>query len=237
MKRKKPALEKLKLISYIQKFLSNFHYQKLFLEFQGLEILQEWIKRNIDGSYPVFNQINIILDVLFQLPVTVTNLRNCSIGSYVMDLKNLKESKQIKKKASEIVEKWSRIVWDINTNYSDFEAENKHYKTIFSNRKRNRESNFMDNDESENPYRNSRNYVENKLPKEEIDMKGKVEKNKNLANSHMNEYSHAKIPKKALFDFTVKPEFNENEFLHKPSLIKNKFVFGEKKKPIRHKGE
>jgi len=239
MKRNQPALDKLKLLKVIQKFLSNYHYQKIFLECQGLEILQEWIKKNRDGSYPLFNQITVILDVLDQLPVSVTNLRNCAIGSYVMDLKDVKESKNIQKKACELVEKWSRIVWDINTNYSDFEAENKHYKAIFSNRKRQRDSHFLENEESENrfgSFNNSQNRNENFKRDESGSLKVN-EKSKNLASSHLNEYSHAKIPKKALFDFIVKPEYNDIDFSHKPSIIRSKYVFGEKKNSGRHKGE
>jgi hypothetical protein len=235
--RNQPAIEKLKLVNIIQKFLSNYYYQKVFLECQGLEILQEWIKRNRDGSYPVFNQISVIVEILDQLPVSVTNLRNCTIGSYVMDLKDIKESKQIQKKASELIEKWSRIVWDINTNYSDFEAENKHYKAIFSNKKRQRDINFLDNEDSENRFNdnNKNGNADNQRNREEG---GNVkEKGKNLASSLLKEYSHAKIPKKALFDFVVKPEFNENEFSHKPSILRSKFVFGEKKKSGRNKGE
>jgi len=237
MQRNQPAIEKLKLVNIIQKFLSNYHYQKVFLECLGMEILQEWIKRNRDGSYPVFNQISVILDVLDQLPVSVTNLRNCAIGSYVMDLKEIKESKSMQKKASELIEKWSRIVWDINTNYSDFEAENKHYKAIFANRKRQRDLNFIDNEDSENRFNDEskRGNLDNQRNRDEG---GNVkEKAKNLASSHLNEYSHAKIPKKALFDFIVKPDFNENDFSHNPSLMRSKFVFGEKKKAGRHKGE
>lgn len=239
LQRNQPAIEKLKLVSIIQKFLSNYHFQKIFLECQGLEILQEWIKKNRDGSYPVFNQISVVLQVLDQLPVSVTNLRNCAIGSYVMDLKEIKESKPIQKKASELIEKWSRIVWDINTNYSDFEAENKHYKAIFSNRKRQRDLNYLDNEDSENRFNNNENYksgnADNTRNRNE-DGNGK-EKAKKLASSHLNEYSHAKIPKKALFDFIVKPDYNETEFSHKPSLMRSKFVFGEKKKGGRNKGE
>lgn len=232
LERNRPAFEKLKLLTVIQKFLSNYHYQKIFLECQGLEILQEWIKKNRDGSYPVFNQINIILEVLDQLPVSVTNLRNCAIGSYVMDLKEIKESKQIQKKASEIIEKWSRIVWDINTNYSDFDAENKHYKAIFSNKKRQRDMNFLDNEDNENRFDDN---IKSKNDSQQGE--NRKEKTKKLASSHMNEYSHAKIPKKALFDFVVKPDYNENEFSHKPSIMRSKFVFGEKKKSGRHKGD
>lgn len=228
MVRNQPAFEKLKLVSFIQKFLSNYFYQKIFLEYNGLELLQDWIKKNKDGSYPVYNQITTILDVLASLSISVTNLRNCIIGSYVMDLKQIKDSKVIQKKAHEIIEKWSRIVWDINTDYSDIDLENKFYKSVFSSKKRNRENNFLD----ENNEKDEDEQDKNEEGQEKI-----KEKNKKLASSNINIYSHAKIPKKALFDFTVKPEYNETESSKLQAISKSKFQFGEKKKSGRRKAE
>lgn len=229
MERHQPALAKLKLVGLIQKFLSNYYYQKIFLEYNGLELLQDWLKKNPDGSLPVLNQVITILDVLASLSVSLTNLRNCTIGSYVMDLKQIKLSSIISKKASEIVEKWSRIVWNINTDYSDIDLENKYYKLIFSHKKRNR-LDCIDPYDNEESKENASDYtLKNVIKNDKKDSTG--------INQNLNIYSHAKIPKKALFDFTIKPKFNESENTSGPTVLKSKFHFGEKPKSGRHKVE
>ena len=223
LRERKPALYKLKMVKKIENFLYNYNYQKFFLEFNGLEVLQEWIKRNRDGTYPVFNQINSILDCLSNLNVTITNLRNSSIGAYVLELKQSNISKQITKKASDIIEKWSRIIWDINTNYSDIELENKHYLSVFSNRKirRNEIEEIEENDEDRKVN------LENDFPKQK--------KALSVGNT-MDIYSHAKIPKKSLFDFTRKPENPEfNNSSKTNSINRARFYFSEKKKNGRSK--
>jgi hypothetical protein len=205
---KKPSLEKLKLLPAIHKFLANIYFQKLFLQQNGLELLQEWIRKNPDGTYPALNQITQIIDLLSGLQISLHYLKNCQIGGYVMDLsKNMKDSKTIQKKAKDLVEKWSRIVWDINTNYTDIESENRMYEMVY--RKKPRYDGEEDDDE---------------FGKENL------QGNKDVVMKRDNDlYSHAKIPKKGLFDFTVKPMSNINS-VDKMELVKLKYNIFEKRK-------
>jgi hypothetical protein len=215
LKERKPALNKLKMVKKIENFLYNYNYQKFFLEFNGLEVLQEWIKRNKDGTFPVFNQINSILDCLNNLNISITNLRNSNIGAYVLELKQSNISKQITKKTTDIIEKWSRIIWDINTNYSDIELENKSYLSVFSNRKLRRN----DIDEIE----------ENEERKVGLENEFLNKKKSLLGGNNMDIYSQAKIPKRSLFDFTKKPENSEFEnSLKSNSMNRARFYFSDK---------
>jgi hypothetical protein len=201
-----PVLNKLKLISPIEKFLANTHYQKMFLNMGGLDLLQEFIKKNRDGTYPVFNQISKALDIISRLNVTMAHLENTTIGSYIMNLsKNMKESKVIQKKATEIIERWSRIVWNINTNYADLDSENRNYHNIFLSNKRNRDDGIE----------------ESKSKKDE----------KHEANI----YRHARIPKKTLFDFTVKPISNIGDFKQEDSFKNIQSLFNSRNVPGRKK--
>jgi transcription factor SPN1 len=187
--KKKPALEKLKLLPLIQKFMANFLYQKTFLNEGGLELIQDFIKKNKDGTYPALNQITTILDILSNLQITLQHLQNCQIGGYVMDIsKNFHHSKAIQKKASEIVEKWSRIVWGINTNYNDIDTENLAYQRIYLKKRKREEDEGSSSEEEGEEKKGSK--TEERVKKEQ------------------NIYSHARIPKKGLFDFTVKPVSN-----------------------------
>jgi transcription factor SPN1 len=186
--KKLPAINKLKLLSTIEKFLSNNCYQKTFLDVGGLEVLKEWIKRNKDGTYPILNQITKMLDILNTIQIRAEHLKSSDIGGYVNELsKNMKDSKAIQKKANDMVTKWSRIIWEINTDYSNIEEENQNYKQVFINRKRQRD--VLDEDEER-----------------EEDEKVKKEENKDASM-----YKHAMIPKKGYFDFTERPVANINE--------------------------
>jgi transcription factor SPN1 len=135
-----PSFNKLRLVDAIEKFLSNIYYQELFLNMGGLDILQEFIKKNSDGTYPVFNQISKMLDILIRINVSDVHLESSKIGGYIMHLsKNMKESKPIQKKANEIIEKWTRIIYNINTNYADIESGNKAYQNIYLQKKKKRD--------------------------------------------------------------------------------------------------
>ena len=210
-KNHKPALEKLKILPNIQNFLYNCYYQKEFLDKDGLKLLQVWLMKNPDGTYPALNQLSTILDILNNLSlIQVDNLKNSQIGGYVMDLaKNMKYSRMIMKKANHLIQKWSRIVYRINIDYSDIESENMRYKEIFEQDK----DNYDEEEEEDNEDEKKKNEDAPDIMKEyEI-------------------YNHAKIPKKGLFDFTKKPISNIDETkLDDGNKVKYNYFFDTKKK-------
>ena len=221
-KQRKPALERLKFLPKIEKFLANIYYQREFLDTDGLVILQEWLKKNLDGTYPALNQLSTILDILNNMTsITVEHLKKCQIGGYVRDLsKNMKYSKNIIKKANDLIQKWSRLVYGINIDYSDIESENMKYKEIFNNvRKRGGDDDEEEIEEEEN---------------EDEDEKKKTNDKDNTSNDIMKEYeiyNHAKIPKKGLFDFTKKPISNIDETkVDEGNKVKYNYFFDGKKK-------
>ena len=200
----KPSLEKLKMLPKIRTFLANIYYQKEFLDQEGLEVLQNWLKRNRDGTYPPLNQISTILDVLFNLNrIEIEHLKSCSIGGYVMEISNNESlSKNIINKAKEIVKKWSRIVYRINVDYSKNEIENDDSK--YREFKENTRKFYEDED------------IEDKAEEEEEgeeDDEGKIKRKelKDVPLENLQEYEiyhSSKIPKKGLFDFSKKPISN-----------------------------
>ena len=196
IQKKKPAINKLKLLPEIEKFLSNTEFKKEFLNEHnnGCSILEDYLKVNQDGTSPPFNQIQKVLEILNTLPITVENLRNCSIGQTVNDLSKSNLSKTIKKYSQNLVQKWSRSIWEININYTDIDAENKNYlNLIMKKRKRG------DEDVSDEEFQQDDN--------EQINTLRKIKSNDsdNFGMSDSNIYRKATIPKKALCDFTKKP--------------------------------
>jgi hypothetical protein len=195
----KPTLEKIKLLPAIEKFLGNRITQKIFIKNGGLDLLQNWIKKCSDGTYPALNQISNMLDILLNLNVNINNLRDCYIAAYVMDLyKDKSLPKSIQKKAYYIVEKWSRIESGISTNYNDIDEENKAYSSLYHKGRK-----ALLDDDDEGSQEDSFN--------EEVKKPSKNEKNYDPVRKEYDIYSHAKIPKKAFFDYIVKPTSNVEE--------------------------
>ena len=208
-KNKKPCLEKLKILPKIRTFLSSDDNQKIFLHEDGLELLEEFIKKNSDGSYPPLNQISLILEVLYNLKYINTKILNsCHIGGYVFELsKNESLKKEIRNKALNLFEKWSRIIYNISMDYADAEEENIMYRKIFYGKK----NNILDGDEE------SEEEQDDEI-KEDNEEKIKEEENKtkeinNGKKWEYERYNHAKVPKKDMFAFVYKPisEIDDNK--------------------------
>ena len=214
----KPSLEKLKFLPKIRTFLANIHYQREFLEQDGLEVLQNWLKRNRDGTYPPLNQILTILEVLFNLSnIETDHLQRCNIGGYVMEISNSKSvSSNIKNKANELIKKWARIIYKISVDYSKNEYENDDSK--YQEFKENAFS-YYDDEFNENIHEDN----------EEDGSEGATKKNKKSTQISLDNlqeyetYNNSIIPKKGLFDFTKKPiayiEEKERDDINKISYL------------------
>ncbi len=121
--------------------------------------------------------------------------------------------KNIKKMARELVEKWSRVVFDISTSYSDIDSENLRYEQVYGKRKRDREEDeFSSDEEKEN------------IKSQKIETSRKYE-------------SSGIIPKKGLFDFTIKPKSNLDHNKSENSFSYGRINFFDTKKGGRKKSE
>ena len=198
----KPSLNKLKILPAIRNFLANIYYQKEFLAQDGLEILQEWLIRNPDGTYPPLNQIRSMLDSLDKLnSIQTRHLKKCQIGGCVMDLsKNTNFPNDIQRKAKNLVAKWLRIIYGITIDYGDFETGNQKYLELINKGK----SGYYYEDESINE--EDEDEEKKEKFKENLEMKNDIFKENEI-------YNRSKVPKKGMFDFVKKPisKFDENK--------------------------
>ena len=198
----KPSLNKLKILPVIRNFLANIYYQKEFLAQDGLEILQEWLIRNPDGTFPPLNQLRSMLDSLDNLnSIQTRHLKRCQIGGCVMDLsKNTNFPNDIQRKAKNLVEKWLRIIYGITIDYGDIETGNLKYLDLINKGK----GGYYYEDESIN----EENEDEEKKEKfkENLEMKNDIFKENEI-------YNRSKVPKKGMFDFVKKPisKIDENK--------------------------
>jgi len=220
--KKLPAMNKLKLLSYVEQFLSNKYFQNEFLRGQdneGCKILENWIKKNPDGTYPPINQLNKMIDILSILKIDVDNLRECKIGKYMMDIsKNLKNNRTVAKKAKDLCEKWLRQIYGINNDYRDYLNEHENSSERILNRKREK-SGIQESEKKSN---------------DQLDMKPVLEEDAENGKKETNIFTHARIPKKGLFDFNKRPipmiskealKANANKIINYSKILQKKKEF------------
>lgn len=115
-----PALGKLKLLDKVVKFLKVSKHHELFLGMNGCVVLGNWLSQLPDGSFPSNPLRTRLLEVIQDLPVCVENLTNSTLGKSIMAIyKNPNENSQIKKLAKTLIDKWSRMIYDIKTEYTE----------------------------------------------------------------------------------------------------------------------
>ena len=114
-----PALNKLKMLDKVLKFLKVSKYHDTFLIMNGCVVLGRWLSQLPDGSFPSTPLRKSLLEALQEIPVSVDNLQNSDLGKSVMAVyNNPRENVQIKKLAKTLVDKWSRMAFEINTEYT-----------------------------------------------------------------------------------------------------------------------
>jgi len=127
-KKGQPALEKLKLMPKVLKKLKNYKLAQIFLDSNGLDIIAEFLSKLPDGSLPLSSIRGQILDLIFKLPISVDHLRYTNLGGTLNTL--LTSSKEFpgnKKLIQRIKDKWSRIVCNIDVEYTKLEHYEREY--------------------------------------------------------------------------------------------------------------
>jgi hypothetical protein len=197
MKFNRPAINKIKLIPMIEKTLLNLHFQKFFLDMEGCKLLEEWLKKDEAGCYLCHNILSKILSILVDLRVDIEHLRDNNLGKLVYEIsKNTKLSKSIVNQAKEIIKKWSRLIFEINNDYSDFVDKQQEVCSVLKHKRKGSLS--LDLELNETATGNEQ---------EDVNLKKRL------------------IPKKGLFDFQVRPvnnsvEKKRNSFVNYKSLLK-----------------
>lgn len=105
-----------------------------FLENDGLDILNRYISKLPDGSWPLSSVRIEILKTIFAMNPTVGQLKNSQIGRTLEVLQlNRNEFPENKKLIQQIKDKWSRIICDIPTEYTNLEQfENTYHQLPMS---------------------------------------------------------------------------------------------------------
>jgi transcription factor SPN1 len=126
-----PALNKLKMLDKILKFLKVTKHHELFLGMNGCVVLGRWLSQLPDGSFPSTPLRSGLLQAIQDLPITVDNLQGSDLGKSVMGIySNPNEAQAIKKHAKMLIDKWSRMIYDINTEYTALHKESNGVETV-----------------------------------------------------------------------------------------------------------
>ncbi|CAL9028776.1 unnamed protein product [Prunus brigantina] len=122
----KPAINKLKKLPLLTEVLSKKQLQQEFLDHGVLTLLKNWLEPLPDGSLPNINIRAAILKILTDFPIDLEQydrreqLKKSGLGKVIMFLsKSEEETTSNRKLAKELVDKWSRPIFNKSTRFED----------------------------------------------------------------------------------------------------------------------
>ncbi|KAG1339234.1 protein IWS1 [Cocos nucifera] len=125
----KPAINKLKKLPLLIEVLSKKKLQQEFLDHGVLTLLKNWLEPLPDGSLPNMNIRTAILKLLTDFPIDLEQydrreqLKKSGLGKVIMFLsKSDEETTSNRKLAKELVDKWSRPIFNKSTRFEDMRS-------------------------------------------------------------------------------------------------------------------
>ncbi|XP_055829953.1 protein IWS1 homolog 1-like [Solanum dulcamara] len=122
----KPAINKLKKLPLLIDVLSKKQLQQEFLDHGVLTLLRTWLEPLPDGSLPNINIRAAILKILTDYPIDLEQydrremLKKSGLGKVIMFLsKSDEETTSNRKLAKDLVDKWSRPIFNKSTRFED----------------------------------------------------------------------------------------------------------------------
>jgi transcription factor SPN1 len=122
----KPAINKLRKLPLLTDVLSKKQLQQEFLDHGVLTLLKNWLEPLPDGSLPNINIRAAILKILTDFPIDLEQydrreqLKKSGLGKVIMFLsKSDEETTSNRKVAKDLVDKWSRPIFNKSTRFED----------------------------------------------------------------------------------------------------------------------
>ncbi|KAL6132068.1 hypothetical protein ACLB2K_070439 [Fragaria x ananassa] len=122
----KPAINKLKKMSLLTEVLSKKQLQQEFLDHGVLTLLKNWLAPLPDGSLPNIDIREAILKILMDYPLDLEQhdrrdqLKQSGLGKAIMFLSKFDEETTCNRKlARELVDKWSRPLFNKSIRFED----------------------------------------------------------------------------------------------------------------------
>ncbi|KAF6143639.1 hypothetical protein GIB67_004168 [Kingdonia uniflora] len=122
----KPAINKLKKLCFLTEVLSKRYLQEAFLDHGVLTLLKNWLEPLPEGYLPNITIRTGILEILtgYQIDLEQDDRRNqlkqSGLGKAIMFLSRWEEETTSNRKlAKELVDKWSRPIYNISMRFED----------------------------------------------------------------------------------------------------------------------
>ncbi|KAL7166764.1 hypothetical protein ACSBR2_037442 [Camellia fascicularis] len=122
----KPAINKLKKLPLLTEVLSKKQLQQEFIDHGVLTLLKNWLEPLPDGSLPNINIRAAVLRILTDFPIDLEQydrreqLKKSGLGKVIMFLsKSDEETTANRKLAKDLVDKWSRPIFNKSTRFED----------------------------------------------------------------------------------------------------------------------
>eukprot|EP00743_Colponemidia_sp_Colp-15_P002442 GILK01002647.1.p1 GENE.GILK01002647.1~~GILK01002647.1.p1 ORF type:complete len:461 (-),score=115.11 GILK01002647.1:239-1621(-) len=186
----KPATSKLKMLPKVVKAMRRTKLHDALLSASFCDVLRTWLEPLPDGSLPNLNVRTEILLALKDMPIETNQLRTSNLGKVVMSMfRNPDETVKNKKVAQFLIDKWSRPIFELSTNY----AELAEYEEEVA--PRNARSS------------NNANRANERTPQEEDPL---AASRKTLRPGDSGFSYHARIPQRVDFDFKLRPKLKSS---------------------------
>ncbi len=112
------ALNKIKLLSLVQRALSKQDLIEALLEFDLLAVLKRWIQPYRNGALPSVTVRSAIYSFLLTIPAQLDHLKRSGIGVAILNLVNHPdETVRHKKVLKQIIDKWNRPIFQREMDY------------------------------------------------------------------------------------------------------------------------
>jgi hypothetical protein len=119
-----PGMAKLGMVERLTSQMKSTGLQTKFLEQDGLEMINRFISKLPDGSWPLSSARAKVLELIFVLPTELDQLRSTNLGRTLSNLQTSpNEFKANKKIIQYIKDKWSRKICNISVEYTRLENE------------------------------------------------------------------------------------------------------------------
>ena len=117
-------MSRFKLIEPVRAMLKKKMVQEIFLELQGVRILEMWICQNSDHSFPPLQVVECVLDVLDSLPITQEILESCQVARAVTQYASITQEGvenglpvDLVSKATKLLQKWQTVIFQLSYEY------------------------------------------------------------------------------------------------------------------------
>ena len=121
---KQPAVQKLRMLKEMTTKLKEVDLHESFLRHGLLKVLASWLNLLPDGNLPNVTVRTAVIEAIRQLPIETDltdrkeELKRSGLGRIIMFLSTLpQETPGNRKKCKDLVEKWSRPVYELSSQY------------------------------------------------------------------------------------------------------------------------